>query len=181
MASEKELVDVLRHALTTIGEERNLDQVIPRELSKNAKLFNVDAASNVNLFGTTALYLPVAVADGPAGRQTIYRLPIGEKTLMGLYVVHNRIFKDFYIRTSEREYSVSKESATGEILFEGKGVLQLLDERVGLGEILVESSSSSSAMATATGKCRCKRRWYVWSFIATEDCDCTGGRPPILS
>lgn len=162
-------------------QERPIDELVPRELSKDAKLFNVDATSVMKLFGLPAVYIPVAVADSPAGRETVYKLSIGQKTLMGIYVVGERVIKDYFTRLSEREYACSKETSQGQVVFSGKGTLQILDERVGAGEIVFESDDSELGAAAKPTKCTCKRRWYVWSFIATEDCDCTGGRPPILT
>jgi hypothetical protein len=173
-----------------MAEQRPLDELIPRELSKDAKLLNLNAANIVKLFGRTATYIPVAISDSPAGRETVYKLPIGEKTLMGVYVAGTRIYNDYFTRLSEYEYSCSKETLDGKVLFSGKGTLKVLDERVGAGEIVFESEEPTEdepaegqplAARRARPKCTCTRRWYVWSFIATEDCDCIGGRPPILT
>jgi hypothetical protein len=163
-----------------------LDEVIPRELSKDAKLFNFNTAYITKFFTKTALYLPVAVAESPQGRKTIYKLALREKTLMGLYVFDSRIVMDYYTRTSDKlDYTVTKETPDGRALFAGKGQLKVLDDRVGVGEIIVEFEDEEAAASTATAptkpkKCTCTRRWYVWSFIATENCTCTGGRPTIL-
>jgi len=161
-----------------------LDELIPRELSRDAKLFNFKSAPIVKFFNKTALYLPVAISDSPQGRMTVYKLPQGQKTLMGLYIFDSRVILDYYTRLSdELYYIVSKETISGEVLFSGSGRLNILDDRVGAGEIIVELSVTpdpEAAAAAAPVKCKCKRRWYVWSFIGTEDCDCTGGRPGIL-
>jgi hypothetical protein len=174
-----------------MNEDRPLDEVIPRELSKDARLLNIDVAAPASFFGSPALYIPVAVSDSPAGRETIYRLPIGQKTLMGVYVLRQRLIRDYITRLSEDEYASSKETRQGQVVFSGKGKLRILDARVGAGEIVFESDDDSAVDQTTGGteaaaakpkpKCTCTRRWYVWSFIATEDCDCTGGRPPILT
>lgn len=172
--------------------DQPLDEAIPRELSKDAKLLNIDVATPASFFGSPALYIPVAVADSPAARETIYRLPVGEKTLMGIYVLRQRLIRDYITRLSGDEYACSKETRQGQVIFSGKGKLRILDARVGAGEIVFESDESADVDETAGGteaaaakpkptKCTCTRRWYVWSFIATEDCDCTGGRPPILT
>jgi len=163
-----------------MAQAKTPDELIPRELSKDAKLFNVNAATLVRFFGATAMYLPVAVSDSPAGRETVYKLPIGTKTLMGIYISENRIYQDYYTRTGDRDYTVSKETLSGKVVFSGKGTLRVLDDRVGAGELIVESDQTSGEEAAATVvKCHCRRRWYVWSFIGTEDCDCTGGRPTV--
>lgn len=162
------------------AEQRPMDEAIPMALSAGAKLINFEAATMCKLFGETAVYLPVAVSDSSAGRRTVYKLPIGEKVLMGVYVVGMRVYRDYYTRISDTEYAVSKESPTGDVLFAGRGTLKILDERVGAGEITFEEEVTGEAAAKPT-KCTCTRRWYVWSFIGTEDCTCTGGRPPIIT
>lgn len=162
-------------------EQRPMDEAIPMALSAEAKLINVDAATICKLFGDTAVYLPVAVSDSRAGRRTVYKLPIGEKVLMGIYVVGMRVYRDYYTRLSDTEYTVSKESPTGDVLFAGRGTLKIVDERVGAGEITFEQEEVEGEAAARRTKCTCTRRWYVWSFIGTEDCHCTGGRPPIIT
>ena len=174
-----------------MNDDRPLDEIIPRELSKDAKLLNINVASPTSFFGSPALYIPVAVADSAAGRETIYRLPTGQKTLMGVYVLRQRLVRDYITRLSDDEYACSKETQQGQVIFSGKGKLRILDARVGAGEIVFESDGNSNddtvggtetaAARAKPTKCTCTRRWYVWSFIATEDCDCTGGRPPILT
>jgi hypothetical protein len=168
-----------RHAMA--AEQRPMDEAIPMALSAGAPLINIDAATICRLFGETAVYLPVAVSDSPAGRRTVYKLPIGERVLMGVYVVGMRLYRDYYTRLSDTEYAVSKESPTGDVLFAGKGTLKILDERVGAGEITFEEEGGKGEAAARPTKCTCTRRWYVWSFIGTEDCSCTGGRPPIIT
>lgn len=72
-----------------------IDELVPRESSRNAKLLNVDAASPMTFFGHPALYIPVAVADSSVGCETVYRLPIGQTTLMGIYVIGQRVIMDY--------------------------------------------------------------------------------------
>jgi hypothetical protein len=161
---------------------QTLSRQIPRELSKHARLFNHDHSTVAKLFGRKALYIPVAIADSDAGRETVYELPLNEKTLMGIYVTDQlTMYKDYLTRLSDEEYESIKETVTGEVLFSGRGKLEILDERVGAGEIVFESElPENQAAAARVKKCTCRRRWYVWSLIATEDCECTGGRPGVL-
>jgi hypothetical protein len=161
-------------------EDRPIDELVPRELSKSAKLLNVDAAVPMEFFGLPTLYIPVAIGDSSSARETVYRLPIGQKTLMGIYVLGQRVIRDYLTRMSEQEYESSKETASGQVVFSGKGTMRILDARVGAGEIVFEESEDGSTTAAKRPtNCTCTRRWYVWSFIATEDCTCKGGRPPI--
>lgn len=161
-----------------------LSREIPRALSKNARLFNHEHANVTRLFGRNALYIPVAIADSDKGRETVYELPLEEKTLMGIYVTDQlRVYKDYFTRLSDDEYANVKETAAGDVLYSGRGKLTVFDERVGAGEIVFQSDQPEAPAAAARPltKCTCRRRWYIWSLIATEDCDCTGGRPPIIT
>src|SRR4051794_23038938 len=108
-------------------EDRPVDELVPRELSKNAKLLNVDAAVPMDFFGVPTLYIPVAVGDSSSARETVYRLPIGQKTLMGIYVHGQRVVRDYLTRVSEMDYESSKETASGQVVFSGKGTMRILD------------------------------------------------------
>jgi hypothetical protein len=166
----------------TAYEDRPIDELVPRQLSRNAALLNVDAAVPMDFFGLPTLYIPVAVGDSSSARETVYRLPIGQKTLMGIYVLGQRMVRDYLTRVSEQEYACSKETASGQVVFSGKGTMRVLDGRVGAGEIVFEEfDDDATATAAKATNCTCTRRWYVWSFIATENCTCKGGRPPILT
>jgi hypothetical protein len=164
-------------------ELQRLSREIPRALSKDARLFNYEHSTVTKLFGRMARYIPVAIADSDQGRETVYELPLKEKTLMGIYVTDQlQVYKDYLTRLSEDEYATVKETAAGEVLYAGRGKLTVFDARVGAGEIVFESDQSETAAAARPPtKCTCKRRWYIWSLIGTEDCECTGGRPPIIT
>src|SRR5215207_2652098 len=156
-----------------MAQEESLDVAIPRDLARESHLLSIDAAGVFVVHGEPAVYLPVAVSESPGGRPTIYQLPMRKPTLMGVLIHHNTVYRNVITRLSDTEYAMSQESPTGTVLFAGKGTLRVLDDRVGAGEIVFESEEEEGAAvgAVAAKKRRCRYRWYVWSFIATGDCD----------
>lgn len=164
---KQELVSILKEsnmgdiieAARDAGVFKELGRIIPRELSKDAVLLNLNLAMRVNcpVVGVS-LYIPVAVSDEKGGRETVYNLPIGGKTLMGVHVCEKlTIYKTFYTRLDDNTYSVTIETMSGEVLYSGKGKLEIIDDRVGMGRLRIEPEDKGMAKGG--------QAWILWSCI----------------
>jgi hypothetical protein len=139
---------------------------VARELGKDARLLSIDAASIVKYDEVVSLWIPVAVSDDPKGRETVYDLPQDEKTLMGIYVTGTRIVKEFFTRHGDREYEISQETPSGEVLYTGKGDLEVINESIGYGRIRWQGTREGSAKRTIGDEpdpAEGKSIWIVWS------------------
>jgi len=141
------------------GVFKELGRIKPKELSKDAKLLNIDFATIVKFDGEDAVYIPVAVDE--RGRKTVYELEVNKKTLMGIYVHKNAIYKDYMTRLDEKRYENCVETMDGKVVFLGEGALEVINEECGLGKICFVSKREEIPI----NKCRI---WIIWSLIAIE-------------
>lgn len=148
-----------------------LSREVPRSLGQNARLFGIDHAVPVRFYGKQALWIPAAVSDNPGGRETIYELPIGESTLMGVYAVGTQLVKEMVTRTANRSYSLRLESQGGKEIFSGEGELESVDERIGYGMIHFHGERTQWAktlLDIEPGRDNKTNVWVAWSFIKVD-------------
>jgi hypothetical protein len=158
----KEILTQLSHeavvqSLMETGFFRRLGEEIPKQISKDAKLFNIHLSTAVVFQDSHALYIPVAISDTQWGRRTIYNLPVGEKTLMGIYVQNDRIYQEFFNRIDEDTYDVTVSTMLSDrVVYSGRGRLERIDERVGYGRLNIVESETNEEKALI---------WALWSVF----------------
>lgn len=142
---------------------KELRDAVHKKLNKDAKLLNIEhhSISDADFLSTNAkaVYIPVAITERPEGRKSIYDLSPQEKTLMGIYVT-DKVYSEFITRMNEDSYIISFESPAGETVYAGKGKIKVIDDRIGLGEIVFEPDE----VYKAKGKGKVKKSWIGWSF-----------------
>jgi hypothetical protein len=150
--------DDVVHALLDSGFFRKLGQDVPKSLSSDARLFNFRYSTVVEFQGGRALYIPVAVTDTRAGRSTVYELPVGEKTLMGIYVLNNLIYEHYLTRIDEETYDTEITGCnSGQVIQTARSKLERIDERVGLGRLRPIDTAVAASQPTPI--------WILWSCI----------------
>ncbi|MFE6288035.1 hypothetical protein [Streptomyces sp. NPDC057877] len=141
---------------------------IPLTLFRDAPLLGVDLAVRREIFGRSALWIPVAVSNERGGRRTIYELTMKQPTMTGIYVVDLHIVKEFLTRTAERSYEQQLVSRDGQVLFSGAGELEVIEERVGYGHITFNGELgqwASVLVGLDPGPAQMRKPWILWSCI----------------
>lgn len=120
-----------------------------------------------------AVYVPRQVTDRDGGRKSQYKLCKGETTQAGVYFSESGMMLRFVTRVT----GDTKNAKTGDIfmeqyrtregrlIYEGTGVLQITDERKGIGQYeLAQTNTPQYAVAAQPSV----KVWIIWSAILIE-------------
>lgn len=137
-------------------------------------LVNVHLAAKLDFseFGLgECIYLPVQISKKDGGRKSLYFLHPGEKVFCGILVNSDGIALRYVTReTGEVSfardgdvYNEEYRALNGQWIVRMKGVLKILDEKRGYGELRdIEFQSQDGKSQKATKIIR----WWAWSFYA---------------
>lgn len=105
------------------------------------------------------LHIPVAISKSEGGRKSLYYLEPGEEVLAGIFVSSNEIALRYIKRETGNEtpaqtgdiYSLRITTRDGETIFEDRGDLEVIDPRIGHGQVNLRKSKVDV--------------WILWSCI----------------
>jgi hypothetical protein len=167
MALSKEKFSLL---MENVASPDELD-ALTTKLAISAKEVNFHLASSMNFTKIgigKCVYIPIQINNTFKGRESLYKLTPGSKTLAGLLVNGEDIFYRFVTRESGKTgfaktgdiYTEEIRSTDGAIIAIGSGKINIQDDKKGVGEVVVKFK------VTKGGELNCTFTWWAWSFYA---------------
>lgn len=145
------------------------------ELGIPAELLNVGLATAANLeflnIGLkNAVYIPRQVSEREGGRKSLYFLCKGETAMAGIYTAESGILKRYVTRLSGSTkpaktgdlYMEELKTVDGRLIYQGTGTLEILDERLGIGQIRLAQTNTRQYSVGAKDDVMV---WVLWSCI----------------
>ena len=129
--------------------------------------------SYLNMGLEKATYVPRAVSDRDGGRKSQYLLCPGETIMAGVYFLGGGMLLRYVTRLTGETPNASTgdcfmeqyKTRDGKVIYEGKGILKVTDEKKGIGKYeLIQTTSPQFSIAAKPYV----TVWVIWSAILVE-------------
>ncbi len=166
MNPSKELISTLMENVTSPDE---IDAATTR-LAIPAREVNFYLATSLDLTNVgigKCVYIPIQISNSIKGRESLYKLTPGSKTMAGILVTGEDIYYRFVTRESGKTpyaktgdvYTEEIRKSDGTILLSGQGKLNIKNPKKGIGEVEVSYKLANGKLI------RQRWLWILWSCI----------------
>lgn len=144
---------------------------LTNRLAISAKEVNFHLASSMDFTKIgigKCVYIPIQINNTFKGRESLYKLTPGSKTMAGILVNGEDIFYRFVTRESGSTgfakngdiYTEEIRNTDGTLIVIGSGKINVRDDKKGIGEVQIKYK------LTKGGEVTCLIKWWAWSFYA---------------
>jgi len=152
---------IMEKLLATVAHPDQIDEAT-KKFGVPARLLNFHLATPADLSSIgldNMLHIPVAISKNEGGRKSLYYLEPGEEVLAGIFVSSNEIALRYIKRETGSGtpaqtgdiYSLRITTRDGEVVFEDRGELEIIEPRIGHGQVNLKKSKVDV--------------WILWSCI----------------